>query len=101
MSVSIDRRSYSAPLSYVGSARRLSGWGRRFHGWPSVGTWTLVVFAVLAMWAVVTFWYVLTFGLLWFVMIPFRLIRRSQRRSRHLSEAQLEALQAIQRKPAS
>lgn len=95
MTASIERRTYSAPLSYVGSLRRLTSWGGRFHGWPAVGTWTLVVFALAAMWTVVTAWYLLTFGLLWFFVIPFRLMRRSQRRREHLAEMQLAAIRDL------
>ena len=53
------------------------------------------MFAVAAMWTVVTAWYLLTFGLLWFFVIPFRLMRRSQRRREHLAEMQLAAIRDL------
>lgn len=93
MGISIERRTYSAPLSYVGSARRISHWGKRFHGWTAVGTWTLALVALLGMWAFVTAWYVVAFGVFGLFTIPFRFFRRSQRRTNHLLEAQLETLQ--------
>jgi hypothetical protein len=50
---------------------------------------------IFAMWFVVTVWYLFTVLIFGWLLFPFRLHRRSQRRSQHLAEAQLAATQAL------
>lgn len=87
--------TYASPMSFVGSARRLLRWR---------GPLKLVGIVLLPfVWAALVFWYVLAFGIFGIVTIPFRLIRRGQRKSlatqqRMLAEqrAQLDELRRIQ-----
>ncbi len=93
----LEKRTYAAPLSYVGSARRISAWVRRTGGTtPKLALVLLVaVIAIPAVWLFVTAWYVVIFGLFFWFTIPFRLIRRSQRKSLAVQQAQLATMQAM------
>lgn len=71
----------AAPFSYAGSGARIWRPLRRranatSNGWAQVGWGALAVTLVALAWTGVTAWY-LTFGLL---LVPYRLIRRGQRR---------------------
>lgn len=58
--------------------------------------WTAAVVFVVIMWfAVLPTWYFLTFVVFGVFMIPFRIIRRGQRRRQHLQEVQLATMQAM------
>jgi len=95
----MGKRTYSSAMSYTGITRRMTAWARRFGGtetWKKITGWTLVVLGLGLAWALVTMWYVLVFGVLWIVAIPYRMIRRSQRRTVHLQEQQLETLQRLE-----
>jgi hypothetical protein len=57
--------------------------------------WTGVIILLTLMWIWVTLWYgVLVCGG-FLIAIPWRIIRRGQRRNRHLQEQQLEALHRL------
>jgi hypothetical protein len=84
--------TYAAPMSFVGATRRLLGWGR---GNPV--KLAAAVVAVPISWMVVAVWYVVVFGLFAIITIPFRLIRRSQRKTLALQRQQLEELKRLQR----
>ncbi|MGH7485007.1 MAG: hypothetical protein ACREMY_05280 [bacterium] len=81
--------TYSAPMSYVGSARRLSAWTRRkLEPMPTVARvivgvvlWTVVLSALMVVWMAVTVWYVVVFGVFGLFAFPWRLHRRSQRKT--------------------
>jgi hypothetical protein len=93
----LSARSYSAPLSFVGSTRRITGWARGAGSTAAkVGAWSVAVIALPLVWAFVACWYLVAFGLFGLFTIPFRLIRRSQRKTQHLQQAQLATLQQQQ-----
>jgi Flp pilus assembly protein TadB len=54
-----------------------------------------VVGAIGFMYVLVTVWYFIVLGLFGILTFPWRLHRRSQRRTQHLAEAQLAAAQAL------
>ncbi len=68
-----ERVVLAAPMSYTGSATRIWRWSS--SGWVR---WGLLTLAVLVAWVGVTIWYAV-FGLL---LVPYRLVRRGQRRRR-------------------
>lgn len=92
-----DRVIIQAPASYVGSARRL--W-RLVERASEKWTWLVipgVLLLVVVAWALVTSWY-MTFGLL---LVPYRLVRRGQRRRRQEEMRHAEQLDAIREAHAS
>jgi Flp pilus assembly protein TadB len=96
-------RTYSAAFSYIGSTRRIIAATRRAvatsHPAVKVLVWAMAIVVLIVVWALVTCWYVVTFGLLWFVMIPWRIIRRGQRRNRHLMEQQTTLMRQMADRP--
>ena len=94
----IKSQTYSAPFSLIGSARRIGGWaaktGQRSPGY-SVLAWVLASIAILVAWAFVLVWYSIIFGLFGIFVIPYRLIRRSQRKSLHVQRTTLATQQAM------
>lgn len=90
-------RSYAAPLSFVGSTRRMTGWARRVgsNTGAAVAAWITVCCVLPFMWMFVLAWYAVVFGLFGVFTFPYRLMRRSQRKSTHLAQAQLAATQAM------
>lgn len=84
-----------APLSYVGSAKRI--WKLTDQENPAMkyAMTALAVILIVFAWTIVTSWY-LIFGLL---LVPYRLIRRGSRKDKVRAlqhREQLEALTAIQ-----
>lgn len=79
-----------APLSFAGSARRI--W-RLFNTSPWL-QWLLGLPLITLAWTVVTCWYVV-FGL-W--LVPYRLIRRGQRKRRLADIRHQEMLAAMQQR---
>jgi hypothetical protein len=95
----IKSKSYAAPLSYIGSARRIGAlinkWGGGNAG-VAIALWALVGLpAVLLAWSFVTGWYLVIFGLFGVFTFPYRLIRRSQRKSQHIQQVSLATQQAL------
>lgn len=85
----------SAPMSFHGSAARI--WKITRYGgdsaWAAFGIGALAAILILFAWCTVLCWYVI-FGLL---LVPYRLIRRGQRK-RKLEEARhRELLEAVNR----
>lgn len=68
----------SAPLSFAGSAQRIWHITRNRESYAFAGMVTLALLFVVLAWTFVLAWYLL-WGL-W--LIPYRLIRRSQRKQR-------------------
>lgn len=68
----------SAPMSFAGSAQRLWQLIPRRDGWVKYTAATGIVLLILLVWALVICWYAV-FGLF---VIPYRLIRRGQRKNR-------------------
>jgi fatty acid desaturase len=93
----IARQTYAAPLSFIGSTRRAIAWVRRVGTTRSAaGLATLLVLILLpAAWLVIAAWYVVIFGLFGVFTFPYRLIRRSQRKSLHSQQAQLATMQVM------
>jgi hypothetical protein len=94
----VKSQTYAAPLSLVGSTRRITRWvGGAVERNPQlrVPLYVLMVLAVLVAWATVLTWYLVVFGLFGIFMIPYRLIRRSQRKSLHVQQTALATQQAM------
>lgn len=82
----------SAPMSYVGSAQRIGRLRRRVDsGWELTAITALVVVMIVTAWLLVTVWY-LTWGLL---LVPYRVIRRGQRKRKVEALRHRELLGAI------
>ena len=83
----------AAPLSYAGSAARI--WkltGVSANIWARVGLTIAAILLVTCAWTFVTVWYI-TFGLL---LVPYRLIRRGQRKNKRESLQHRELIAAVQ-----
>jgi hypothetical protein len=94
----IKSQTYAAPLSYVGSTRRLIAWAsklsQRNPGLAIVG-WVVAIVAALFAWTFITAWYFIIFGLFGVFVIPYRLVRRSQRKTHHVQRTMLATQQAM------
>jgi hypothetical protein len=94
----IKSKSYAAPLSYVGSTRRIIAWAggveRRNPAMQTV-TWVAAILALLVVWAFLLVWYAIIFGLFGVFVIPYRLVRRSQRKNTHVQQTTLATQQAM------
>jgi Flp pilus assembly protein TadB len=88
-------QSYSSPLSFVGSARRLIAWAERTSGGMAVVAWTSVAIALPCVWLFLIGWYIVVFGIFGVITIPLRLLRRHQRKELAVQQQQLEALQKL------
>jgi hypothetical protein len=91
-------KSYASPMSYVGSTRRIVAWARKLaERNPSYAVlgWAAAVMALLFMWSFLLFWYFVVFVLFGILMIPWRLIRRSQRKNLHVQQTSLATQQAM------
>lgn len=91
---------YASPLSFSGSGSRLTTWGKRASlnrpPWIQISIWILVVSAITVVWALVFSWYVLIYTMFGLWVIPYRLIRRGQRRRK----AQAKAIRQMTTRPA-
>jgi hypothetical protein len=94
----LKSKTYASPMSYVGSTRRILAWSsklaKRSPSFAVLG-WTAGVLAMLFMWTFLLFWYLIVFGLFGILMIPWRLIRRSQRKNLHVQQTSLATQQAM------
>jgi hypothetical protein len=95
----VKGKSYAAPLSFVGSTRRIGALIARLangNAGIAVALWlTLGWTAISAAWAFIACWYVVIFGLFGIFTFPYRLVRRSQRKSQHLQQVTLATQQAM------
>jgi hypothetical protein len=83
----------SAPMSYAGSAQRIIRLRRRAPvGWELTAVTTLAVLLIVMAWVFITVWY-LSWGLL---LVPYRLIRRGQRKRKVEALRHRELLGALQ-----
>jgi len=91
------KQTYAAPLSFVGSTRRATAWVRKVgtNWWKAALAVALVLVLVPAVWLFIFTWYLVVFGLFGLFTIPFRLIRRGQRKSLHAQQQQLATMQAM------
>jgi hypothetical protein len=91
-------KTYASPMSYVGSTRRIVSWAsklaKRSPAFAILG-WAAAVVAMLFMWSFLLVWYFIVFGLFGLLMIPWRLIRRSQRKNLHVQQTSLATQQAM------
>jgi Flp pilus assembly protein TadB len=88
----------NAPLSYAGSAQRVFRLRRRGKQPWSLALLTIAaILLIVAAWIVVTGWYAVTVGLLFFITVPFRLLRRGGRKRRAERFRHREMLSAIER----
>lgn len=90
----VTKQTYASPLSYAGSTRRLLAWARK-RRWR----WPITIVAILLAWTVVTGFYV-TFAFFFWAIVPFRLIRRHQRKSLAVQQAQLEEMRRLAERQA-
>jgi hypothetical protein len=91
-------KSYSSPLSYVGSTRRIVSWAKNSEDRSpafSAAIWMTAVLALILVWVFLVFWYVLIFGVFGIFVIPYRLVRRSQRKGVHVQQTALATQQAM------
>jgi hypothetical protein len=94
----IKSQSYAAPMSFVGSTRRLVAWANKTSKRsPAIAAlaWTLSILAMLFAWSFIMIWYFIIFGLFGVFVIPFRLMRRSSRKSLHVQKTTLATQQAM------
>jgi hypothetical protein len=94
----IKSETYASPMSYVGSTRRIVSWAsktaQRSPTYAALA-WILGAFALLFMWSFLLVWYFVVFFLFGIFMIPYRLVRRSQRKSLHVQKTTLATQQAM------
>lgn len=86
----------SSPLSFAGSAQRI--W-KMTSSDNNVIRWLLLVpiavLLILTIWSIVVVWYVIIFGLFGIFVIPFRLWRRSVRKTKRDEIRHRELLEQI------
>jgi hypothetical protein len=88
------RMVVAAPMSFAGSSQRI--WkitARGRSGWATARLVTVALLAVLVVWSAVLCWY-LVFGLL---LVPYRIVRRGQRKQRLAQRRHDEMLAAVTR----
>lgn len=88
-----ERVIVAAPMSFVGSAQRIWRLTERSAGWVKAALGTLAVITILMVWMIVLCWY-LIFGLL---LVPYRVVRRGQRKGKKQALQHREMLAAIER----
>lgn len=94
----VKGKSYASPLSFIGSARRIGSAINRVSNGNvplAIFLWVLGVMAIAVAWTFVAAWYVVIFGIFGIFTFPFRLMRRSQRKSQHIQQVTLATQQAM------
>jgi hypothetical protein len=94
----VEKRTYAAAMSYVGFTRRVTAWIRKVGTTPLSASlaWSAGALAIAAMWFVILpAYYFVTLVIFGWLMIPFRLVRRSHRKQEHLQQQQLATMQAL------
>lgn len=88
-----ERIIIDSPMSFTGSAKRI--W--RLSDNPTVKY--LVLLPIIAfVWCIVLCWYMVLYVLLGIIFIPWRLLRRSQRKNKQRKLQYRELLDAISKK---
>ena len=92
--------TFTSPMSFVGATRRTTALLRKITSKPlRITAWVAAVLLWFpCAYCFLACWYVIVFGLFGIITFPFRAIRRSQRKSVALQQAQLEALQKLSAK---
>lgn len=85
-----------APMSFTGSAKRIWRLTRRKTGAALCGVAAVAITIIAVAWALILAWYVL-FGLL---VVPYRIVRRGQRKRRMEELRHREALAVAASVPA-
>jgi len=84
-------------MSFAGSAQRIWRLQRYHDGWAEAGLTVLALLVITLAWAVILCWY-----LLWGIwLIPYRLIRRGQRKQRLAQIRHQELMNRIWGSPRS
>lgn len=94
----LKSQTYASPMSYVGSTRRILAWAKKDavrNAGVNVLVWIAAASALLLMWTFLVIWYFVVFGLFGVFVFPFRMIRRSQRKSQHVQRQSLATQQAM------
>lgn len=94
----LKSQTYASPMSYIGSTRRILAWAKKAavrNAGVKVLVWIVAVSALLLMWTFLVIWYFVVFGLFGVFVFPFRMIRRSQRKSQHVQQQSLATQQAM------
>jgi uncharacterized protein HemY len=92
----LTKQTYASPMSYVGSTRRMLAWAQQDRATGAqIAVWTATILGLLIVWAFLAAWYLVIFGLFGLFVIPYRLIRRSQRKSAQVQRVQLATMQAM------
>ncbi len=87
----------SSPLSYTGATRRTTAWIRKAgasSGWMMALAIIGASLWLVLIWSFITCWYVALLLMLP-IVVPYRMIRRSQRKSAKVQQSQLEAIQQL------
>lgn len=88
----------NAPMSYTGSAQRITRLRRRGRSTPALVALTvLAIVLVVFAWVAVTGWYLVSFVLLGLITIPYRLLRRGARKRKAEARRHREVLDAMKR----
>lgn len=91
--LSSERVIVAAPMSFAGSAQRIWRLTERSAGLLKAALGTFAVVTIVMVWMLVLCWY-LMFGLL---LVPYRVVRRGQRKSKRQALQHREMLTAIER----
>lgn len=98
----VSQRTYASPMSFTRSTKSTVVWARRTLDrnpapWFRIIVGTGVVLILALMWSFLVMWYMLAFFFFGLWVIPFRLIRRGQRRRNDVAAHQIAYLDAATR----
>ena len=93
----LEKRTYASSMSYVGITRRTTAWVRKVGTSPVTASlaWSAAAVFLMTMYVVLAFYYFVTLVIFGWLMIPFRIVRRSHRKKEHLQQTQLATMQAM------
>jgi hypothetical protein len=94
----LAKQTYASPMSYVGITRRTTAWVRRVgtsNPAAAAAAWFAALIFLGGMYSVLVLWYFVTVVIFGWLLVPFRIIRRSHRRQEHLQRQQLATMQAM------
>lgn len=83
-------QTVSSPMSFVGSTKRILSWAA-----GSIPKQITAWVALPPVWLFLVFWYIIVLGIFGIFTIPYRFIRRSQRKSNALAAAQLDEMRRL------
>lgn len=93
----LNKRTYASPLSFLGATRRVLAWVRRVSTSRArfAFAWIGAILFLLLAYAFLICWYLVIFAVFGLFTIPYRLVRRSQRKALHLQQVQLATMQQM------